>query len=352
MKSVKLHKIIKRVICVFLLSVSIFTALSMISSVVIFGVMFQRTDVITGFAELDYAHSGIDYARTRIYFDSGENKLSGYLYPAQNPKGLVIIAPGINSSCDSHLAEIMFFAQNGYSALAYDATGVCESEGDSRVGLQQSKRDLLAAVDYARNDSQLSALPVYLYGHSLGGYAVAAALGEADVEAAICLSGFDSPVQTMHGKAKEYIGVLADIEYPFLYLQNWFTFGNDADATAVESINSVDTPILICHGDNDETIPYDLSVYSHEDEITNSNASFLEVGGQYRDGHVYMWLSEESAKYMSEIQDEYRDLSDVYDGDIPQNVLDDFYSSVDPEKAMELDGEFMNNVLDFMQSAK
>ena len=70
---------------------------------------------------------------------------------------------------------------------------------------------------------------MYLYGHSLGGYAVAAALDEADVKAAVCLSGFNSPVQTMHGKAKEYVGVLADIEYPFLCLQNRFVFGDDAD---------------------------------------------------------------------------------------------------------------------------
>lgn len=351
MKNPNVHKIIKRVICVFLLSVFIFTALSMTASVVIFGVMFQRADTLAGYAEITYARSGSNSARTRVYFDSGENRLSGYLYEAQSPKGLIIIAPGMNSNSDSHLAEIIFFAEKGYAVLAYDSTGVCESEGNSRVGLQQSKRDLLAAIFYAQNDSELKSLPIYLYGHSLGGYAVAAVLCEADVEAAICLSGFDSPVQTMHGKAKEYIGVIADIEYPFLYLQNRFTFGDDADATAVESINSVDTPILICRGDNDDTIPYDLSVYSHEDEITNGNASFMEVDEKYRDGHVYMWLSEESAKYMSEVQDEYRDLSDVYGGDIPQRVLDDFYSGIDVKKAMELDKDFMNKILDFMQSA-
>jgi alpha-beta hydrolase superfamily lysophospholipase len=345
----KLHKTLGRVIGFFLIFVFAFSALSMIFSVVVFGVLFQRVDSLDNYVEITYALSGSGYRREKIGFGSGGNTLSGYLYPAEDPKGLVIIVPGMNSNSDSHLAEIMFFADNGYMSLCYDATGVCESGGDSTVGLQQSKRDLLAAIDYVKHRSEISNLPVYLYGHSLGGYAAAAVLDEADVKAAVCLSGFDSPVKTMHGKAKEYVGLLADIQYPFLYLQNIFVFGGDADDTAVESINSVSTPVLICHGDNDSTIPQSLSLYSREDDITNVNAEFYEVDKEYRDGHTYMWLSEKSAKYMAELQNELNDLSAANGGKIPKAVLDDFYSGVDVKKAMELDENFMNRVLGFMR---
>lgn len=348
MKKKKLHITLKRVIGIFLLIIFAFSALSMAGSVVIFGVLFHRVDSLDKSVEITYALAESNYKREQISFDSGGNKLSGYLYFADNPKGLVIIAPGMNSNSDSHLAEIMFFADNGYRVLAYDATGVCQSEGDSTVGLQQSKRDLLAAIDYAKDDPQTKNLPVYLYGHSLGGYAVAAALDEADVEAAVCLSGFNSPVQTMHDKAKEYVGVLADIEYPFLYLQNRFVFGDDADDTAVDSVNSSDTPILICRGDNDDTIPYKLSLYSREKEITNVNAKFIEVDDKHRDGHTNLWLSADSAKYMSDLQDELNDLNDVYDGEIPRNVRDEFYGKIDVNRAMKLDEGFMNKILAFM----
>lgn len=348
MKSKKLHKTLKRVIGFFLLFIFVFTALSMIFSVVVFGILFHRVDSLDNYVEITYSLAQPDYQREKISFDSGGNTLSGYLYSAQKPKGLVIIAPGMNSNSDSHLAEIMCFSDNGYMSLAYDATGVCESEGSSTVGLQQSKRDLLAAIDYAKSNPKISKLPVYLYGHSLGGYAVAAVLGEADVEAAVCLSGFNSPVQTMHDKAKDYVGVLADIQYPFLYLQNRFVFGDDADARAVDAVNSVDTPILICRGDNDETIPYELSLYSQKDDITNVNADFYEVDENNRDGHTNLWLSGESAKYMSDLQTELNDLSDSYGGDIPQSVLDDFYSDIDVKKAMKLDKGFMDKVICFM----
>lgn len=348
MKSKRLHKTLKRVIGFFLLFVFLFIALSMLSSVVIFGVLFHRVDSLNNYVQITYARADLDYSREKISFESGENTLCGFLYSAKNPKGLVIVAPGMNSNSDSHLAEIMYFADNGYMSLAYDATGVCRSEGGSTVGLQQSKRDLLAAIDYSKSNPKISNLPVYLYGHSLGGYAVAAVLGEADVEAAVCLSGFNSPVQTMHGKAKEYVGVLADIQYPFLYLQNRFVFGDDADATAVESVNSVDTPILICHGDNDSTIPYELSLYSRKDEITNVNADFYEVDEDSRDGHTNLWLSCESAKYMSDLQNELNDMNKSFGGDIPQSLLDDFYSGIDVKKAMQLDEGFMNKVLEFI----
>ncbi len=345
----KIHITLRRVIGFFLIFIFAFSALSMIFSVVVFGVLFKRVDSLDNYVEITYSLSESNYKREKIGFDSGGNTLSGYLYSAVKPKGLVIIAPGINSNSDSHLAEIMFFADNGYMSLCYDATGVCESGGASTVGLQQSKRDLLAAIDYAKGKPETSNLPVYLYGHSLGAYAAAAVLDEADVKAAVCLSGFDSPVKTMHGKAKEYVGILADIQYPFLYLQNMFMFGTDADDTAVESINSVKTPVMICHGDNDSTIPESLSLYSREDDITNVNAKFYEVDNEYRDGHTYMWLSEKSAKYMKELQNELNDLSAANGGKIPQAVLDDFYSGIDAKKAMELDESFMNRVLEFMR---
>ena len=235
--------------------------------------------------------------------------------------------------------------------IAYDATGTFESEGESRIGLQQSKRDLLAAIDFAADDSVTRDMPVFLYGHSLGAYAAAAALEQTDVEAAICLSGFDSPVGTMYGTAKGYVGFLADIEYPFLYLQNFIVFGGDADTRAVDGVNSGDTPVLICYGSGDKVIPFELSMYSHESELRNPNAHCELIEDEYRNGHNYMWLSHDAARYIAELQDELDDLSQACGGEVPDSVLEDFYSGVDAERATETDGEFIGEVCDFFEQA-
>ena len=108
-KNKKLHSTPKRVIGFFLLIIFVFTALSMIASVVIFGVLFHRVDSLDNYVEISYSLSGVSLSRNEISFKSGENKLSGYLYSAKNPKGLVIIAPGMNSSARQAVATNAMF---------------------------------------------------------------------------------------------------------------------------------------------------------------------------------------------------------------------------------------------------
>ena len=352
MNKTRLHKILRRVVIIAIVFVLVFSLSSVIFSAVFFHFMFARRDSVREYVRIDY--SLIDtgqYTRRAVSFLSGENTLKGYLYGEQNKNGLIIIAPGISSDADAHLAEIMSFVDSGYTVLAYDATGTFESEGESRIGLQQSKRDLLAAIDFAADDSVTRDMPVFLYGHSLGAYAAAAALEQTDVEAAICLSGFDSPVGTMYGTAKGYVGFLADIEYPFLYLQNFIVFGGDADTRAVDGVNSGDTPVLICYGSGDKVIPYELSMYSHESELRNPNAHCELIEDEYRNGHSYMWLSHDAARYVAELQDELDDLSQACGGEVPDSVLEDFYSGVDAERATKTDGEFIGEVCDFFEQA-
>ena len=338
---------VRRLVSVLLIVLFSFCALSVAGSVVAFRVLFQRTDNLDSVVTLRY--SRIDskrYPRQEISFLSGENRLRGYLY-GKGSKGVIVIAPGVSSDSEAHLPEIMRFLDSGYTALTYDMTGVCRSEGESRVGLQQAKRDLLSAIDFVRQKQ----LPIYLYGHSLGAYAVAAALDETEVTAAICLSGFDSPVGMMHDSAKDYVGILADVEYPFLYLQNVLTFGDDADDKAIESINAVDTPVLLCHGSEDKTIPYARSLNAQSDRLKNPHAVCRTIDADFRSGHNYAWLSADAARYMAQKQEELDDLQKACGGVLPQPVLDDFYRDFDAEKAAQTDGSFMDGVLRFYQEA-
>ena len=64
-----------------------------------------------------------------------------------------------------------------------------------------------------------------------------------------------------------------------------------------------------------------------------------------------MWLSHDAARYVAELQDELDDLSQACGGEVPDSVLDDFYSGVDAERATETDGEFIGEVCDFFEQA-
>ena len=330
--------ILKRAVIGLLIFVVAYTLISVALSAVVYSIIFENIpndELPFGY---DYADFADDYPRTEAEFSSGENTLRGYRYGAGNGAGVVIVANGVGSNVDSHLPEIMYFVDAGWQVLAYSGTGVGDSDGNSIIGLSQMRLDLLAAIDCVRESTDL---PIVIYGHSAGGYAAASVLGERDVAGAVCIAGFNSPTETMYGKAKEYVGVLADIEKPILRLQHWFVFGSDGYVDAIDSINSTDTPVVVYQGTNDSTVTYPLSVYSHYAESTNPNAVFIETA----DEHTGAWLSPTAKAYVSQLKREYAELEKT-----PEKIAE-FKASVDREKANELDLDFLRGVTEFFTAS-
>ena len=111
--------------------------------------------------------------RARHVFESGDNRLTGYVYGQENNRGLVVFAHGIGSWHQDYMMQLMWLVDHGWRVFAYDATGCGESEGATQVSLSQSLDDLDAALAYTF--SHLAhGLPVLVAGHSWGGYAAAA----------------------------------------------------------------------------------------------------------------------------------------------------------------------------------
>ena len=324
---------LKKGLCIAVASVLLFVVLSMGSSVVVFSLLFARVDASdpweVRYSDLDAAR----YPRREASFYSGKNELRGYWYPAPDPKGTVIVANGLYSTADSHLPEAAVFVDHGWQVLLYDNTGVGRSDGAGVGGLPQAKRDLLAAVDFVRRSPEGKDLPLFLYGHSTGGYAAAAALSSAEgVTGAVCVAGFDSPVQMMHWHARQKVGILADVEYPFLWLQNRFLFGSDGDASALDGINSTAVPVAVVQGADDEVVPAPVSIARLEDRFTNPNARVTVIDLPGRSGHSTLWLSADAAEYRRQLSE---------NGDAGGDRL----------RANAPDPEFMEFVLSFFDAA-
>ena len=296
----KRSKTLRRVLVIVLSAVFAFILTSRGSSVVIFSFLFTRSDT-PGVTELVYADIDAGaYPRREISFISDGASLFGCLYGEKSDgnAGLIVIVSGIGSGVDRHLTEIEYFVDRGFCVFAYDGTGVGRSGGKGTKGLPQFKRDLKAALDTLLCEQKLKELPLFLYGHSAGGYAVTTVLPEYEsVTASVSISGFDSPNEIMWYHAKRYTGILADIEYPFLCLQNFFVFGKDAGVRALDAINKVDTPILIVEGSDDVVVPYEIGISRFSDKITNPNVSYLLVDEAKRNGHSTIWLTKDAAEY-------------------------------------------------------
>lgn len=67
--------------------------------------------------------------------------------------------------------------------------------------------DLDAALTYIKSNNRLINLPIMLYGHSWGGYAVTAILnGNHDISAVASISGFNSPSEFLLEQADNMMG--------------------------------------------------------------------------------------------------------------------------------------------------
>ncbi len=341
----------KRVILSLMVFFLIFLISNFAFSAIFFKVGFGRYDYDGTGIELSYDSTLSAYPREPIEFYSGKNKLCGYLYGEKNSVGLVLIAGGMRSTADSHLPEIMHFVDNGFCVLAYDGTGMNNSEGKGMIGLSQPKRDIISAIDYIERQPTLQNLPILIYGHSAGGYGAITATERKNVTAVVSIGGFESPVDMMMCKAEEYAGVFAKLGYPFLLLQNRITFGEDANVSATEVINSVNTPVLIINGAYDDTVPIECSLATHSDDISNPNVTCITLDNEYRSEHSSMWLSEDAVKYRNDIHLEMQLLLESYNGDIPPDALNQFKQSVDYSKANTLDNDFMTMITAFYLSA-
>lgn len=285
--------ILKRIFVILLIVVLSFCIFSMAFSAVFFASIFPRKD---GSSFIALSYDDVDsaaYPRETVELYSGKNRLNCFLYPKENAKGLVVVAGGMFSDCDTHLPAILYFLDSGYAVLCYSCTGVGNSEGSGVIGLTQPALDLAAALDYADTLS----LPVVIYGHSAGAHAAALYSDDRDIKACVCVAGFDTAPQLMHYWAQKRVGILADIEYPFMCLQNYFLFGDIGFESASQSLQNSDIPVLLITGDHDTIVPYDCSISERIDEIGDPDVITYSIDSDFRGTHVGLWFSEDSVIY-------------------------------------------------------
>lgn len=277
----------------------LYSAVSVAAINLVSSSLFSRNDTPRDvFLSYDESRAS-GYRRQVVEFDSGGNRLRGYYYPGTSQKGLVVFAHGIDSCADSHLSEIGYFLDAGWSAFAFDGTGTSGSGGDGRVGLVQTKLDLEAALSYLESSGLSSGKQVCLYGHSMGGYAVAAALADGvDVAGVCCISAFDSPDEISSYAISTAIGPLSPVEAPFAWLHNRRLYGGAADITATDGINAQpDVPVLVVYGTEDEVVPAsEVGIAAHKGKLGGANATFVEISEAYRNRHATAWLSKRAAE--------------------------------------------------------
>ena len=287
-----------------------------------------------------------------VEFEFQDATLRGYVYKAVDPKGFIVFRHGITSEHADYLALIRAMVERGWTVFAYDAIGCGISDGDDVKGMAQSPLDVAAAVAFARENGLAGDLPLVLWGHSWGGYGVAAAMDIVpDVDACVTMSGYNSPVGVLMEFAGRTLGPTAVTQLPTMWLNNKLAFGADADRTALDGINGTDAPVLVIHGTGDAVVEYDGSaIIAQRDRITNGDVEYLVMDELGRDGHNSYFYSAESNAYLDEKAAELAELEERYPDVLPDEVVESFMADFDVERANAADLGLIDAIDGFLTS--
>lgn len=265
--------------------------------------------------------------------------LRGYIYyPATEKNGkLIVFCHGMGPGQIAYTTEIAYFCNIGFTVLALDSTGCNLSGGKSIVGMYEGVKTAVAAIDFVRADKRLADMPLYLVGHSWGGYSALCASAERKVNAVVAISAPVSPVKTLYnGAAAQISKPLAALLCPFLAVADFFKFGSKSNLNAPKLADKSGTPVLHVYGDNDTIVPLKNSAYA---KAKSKNAQKLLV--EHRAHNPYN--SVEAQKRTAEL---FTKLSSVRK--MSEKEREEYFKNFDFAAATEEDLEVMQKIAQFL----
>lgn len=185
-----------------------------------------------------------------------DEPLANTVYDIENPKGVVIISPGIGDDYGKWEPMAKILNNSGYDVITY-----FQDSSDLR-NMSCAIMNLEERINTVRINPGDKDIPVFLLGYSLGGYSVCSELSFNDVDGVISIYGFDNANEIMKSFAKRYVGPLADIQTPFLYGYNYLLTKEYSCVSASQSVLNSDTPVLIIGNPKDPVVTEEISIYS------------------------------------------------------------------------------------------
>ncbi len=326
------HKSIKKITGIIIISIVAVSTLIFGGVAIAHLVVFSRADYDKYDSEYFLVYDDIDkekYPREQIFVQSGKNDISAFLYAVDDAKGLIVVAPGHRDANDIKLYEIRYFIDAGYSVVSLDYTGCYTSSGSSMKGYSQSVYDVDALLDFIETNEKFKELPIYLFGHSMGAYAVCAELQfEHNIEKVVAASGFDTPEEQWQYSIKRYTGIFYPIVKPLNSLFIALKYGDDKDLSAVDGINSVSIPVLVISAEEDSFYGGKSPIYERQNEIVNPNCTFMLMDKENHNGHYDYFLTDAAIEYKAENPE----------------------PPIDKELYMEHDADIMNMIIEFFKN--
>ncbi len=273
---------------------------------------------------------------------AGDTLIGGiYYYDGYDGCKLVVFDHGMGNGHFAYMREIEALCRHGYRVLSYDHTGCNTSEGEGIRGLSGSLYDLDACISAIKSDGELSALDIYVVGHSWGAFsAMNIPAYHPSVKAVVAMSGFVSVSDMLR---QVFPKILAPWRSAALQIEAK-TNPDHFSATAIANLKNTDTRVLFIHSTDDSTVSYGIHFEKLRSELSdNANISFLTVSGKDHNPNY----TASAVKYKNEF---FRDLISRKK---KKKLLTDeqktaFVSSYDFYRMTEQDAELWQIIFDFL----
>lgn len=287
---------------------------------------------------------GLNAAPVSFTSDKGQT-LRGNLYlksGVRQPHALIIFSHGMGGGHLSYITEINTLANAGFAVLAYDNTGTFFSEGKSLVGFYQGVTDLKAAIDWVNSNEKLKGLKKILVGHSWGGYSVCQVLkyNSLDISGAVSFSAPEASYQIV----SDFFGNASAFLSPVFKFACALADGPDSIKKCSDILaNTNGIPVLLLHGDCDETVKPVSSPIN--DNRLNDNNYITKIMYEGKRHNVYQ--TKESEEYLTDV---FAGINALKKQKNPSKEEIDFCYDIDYELITREDPTVMRTVINFIHN--
>ena len=289
--------------------------------------------------------------REEIFYPSDDVFLIGHHYRSKKPKGLVVIAHGLHAGADDYLSFTRYFINHNFDVFAFNYQGTYESQGEGTVGMCQSLVDLDNTLAYIQKNPRFKDLPIFLFGHSWGAYAVCSVLSiKKGIKAVASIAPMNDGYTMSLEKASQYVGKLSNTSKPFLDVYQKYLFREYTKYNGVKGINDSNIPILIAHGIDDKVITFNgQSIISHYNEITNKNVEYYIGKGLHGD-HTEILYSLNAINYRRMVKSDIKLLEMKKQEALTDDELREYYKTVNHDLYHEINEDLMERIIKLFEA--
>ena len=282
------------------------------------------------------------YGKAIRGFIYSDNNLSSY-------RGFIILSHGFFGTHIQYLLDISMLVKEGYLVLAYDQYGCGISDGKNQDNLSTAVFVLENVIRDVHKRHINQGMPIYLYGHSWGGYAVSSALKNYGniVKKAVSRSGFISPVAAGLDLLKTKMPKFSIFITPGVYLSYLLIFGFKGLTKGTRGLrHNHKTQVLYIYAQNDPMITKKNSLADYYLKHPKDNSHvFVSKSGLHNS-----LLTEEGQNNYHKLVKIYKDIHDINDEEERKKKENEFLLNLNRVNEYPYNEEVKSLILKFFKN--